>query len=121
MITLGTRGILLYLQITNLWYPDLLDDVFPNDGNGSKVLATSHSLVEYGEWSHIFSLRPLNDTESLEMLTDGDFSNESNLLELKTVKRSLKVICNGWPFAITLLLGILLGKDKQDALQMLEY
>ena len=72
----------MYLQLTDLLYPDLLDDVLPDDGNGSKVLARSNSLVEYGEWSHIFSLRPLNDTKSLEMLSDGDFSNKSSLLEL---------------------------------------
>ncbi|TXG67824.1 hypothetical protein EZV62_009099 [Acer yangbiense] len=86
-----------------------------------RVLRTTLSYEEYGDWSQTLDLRPLNDTESLEMLTDGDFSNESSLLESETLKTSLKAICNGWPFLITLLRGILSGKDKQDALPMLEY
>ncbi|KAK0602376.1 hypothetical protein LWI29_032707 [Acer saccharum] len=109
------------IVLPSLWIPSLLDDVLPDDGNGSRVLATTHSSVEHSEWSHVFSLRPLNDTESLEMLTDGDFSNESSLLESETLKRSLKHICQGRPSAITLLRGMLSGKDKQDALPMLEY
>ncbi|KAK0599540.1 hypothetical protein LWI29_006163 [Acer saccharum] len=107
------------IVLIDLGWPHRLDDVLPDDGNGSRVLATAKS---YGDWGHTaFSLRRLNDTESLEMLTDGDFSNESSLLESETLKRSLKHICQGRPFAITLLRGMLSGKDKQDALPMLEY
>ncbi|KAI9187389.1 hypothetical protein LWI28_027546 [Acer negundo] len=107
------------IVLTDLESPHRLDDVLPDDGNGSRVLATTHSSVEHSEWSHVFSLRPLNDIESLEMLTDGDFSIESSLLE--TLKTSLKAICHGRPFSITLLRRMLSGKDKQDALPMLEY
>ncbi|TXG67817.1 hypothetical protein EZV62_009092 [Acer yangbiense] len=109
------------IVLPSLWRPSLLDGVLPDDGNGSRVLATTLSSVWYGDWSHIFSLRPLNDTESLEMLTDGDFSNESSLLESETLKRSLKHICQGRPSDITHLRGMLSRKDKQDALPMLEY
>ncbi|KAK1580807.1 hypothetical protein Q3G72_000328 [Acer saccharum] len=108
----------LLVLINPLW-GDLIG-VLPDDGNGSRVLATTQFSVVNSEWSHTdFSLRPLNDTESLEMLTDGDFSNEISLLELETVKRSLKDLCHGSPLCITLLRGMLSGKDKQDALRML--
>ncbi|KAI9186670.1 hypothetical protein LWI28_019696 [Acer negundo] len=97
-------------------WPSLLDGVLPDAGNGCRVLTTAFYSAKYD-----YSLRPLNDSESLEMLTDGDFSNESSQIESETLKRSLKAICRGLPFSIKFLRGMLSGKDKQDALQMLEY
>ncbi|KAK4850499.1 hypothetical protein QYF36_007248 [Acer negundo] len=97
-------------------WPSLLDGVLPDAGNGSRVLTTAFYSAKYD-----YSLRPLNDSESLEMLTDGDFSNESSQIESETLKRSLKAICRGLPFSIKFLRGMLSGKGKQDALQMLEY
>ncbi|KAL5735965.1 hypothetical protein ACOSQ2_030753 [Xanthoceras sorbifolium] len=114
------------IVLPDFWWSDDYDlwgdlgGILPDDGNGSRVLTTTIYPDSSCDWSLTFRLRPLNDTESWKMLTGGDFSNESSLLELETVKRSLKVICSGQPYAIMLLRGLLSGKDKQDALLMLE-
>ncbi|TXG67821.1 hypothetical protein EZV62_009096 [Acer yangbiense] len=113
-----------YLIVLIDLYPkgshDLLYDlkgVLPDDGNGSRLLITSSYFHKVPYHGLSFSLKPLNDIESWEILTDGDFRLLSK--KLQTVKRSLNVICNGRPSAIMLFRGLLLGKDKQKALPML--
>ncbi|XP_058729208.1 putative disease resistance protein At4g11170 [Vicia villosa] len=83
-------------------------------GAGSKIIITTrdrHLLKEYGV-DHIYTMKQLDQSESLEVFKWGAFGNETTLPEdFAELSRQVVAYSGGWPLALITLGRLLRGKE----------
>ncbi|XP_027091926.2 late blight resistance protein R1-A-like [Coffea arabica] len=91
--------------------------IFPDDGNGSRILFTTRShAVALEAKSLTYALRLLSDEESYELLSMKLFNGDPCPKELSSISCRIASCCKGLPLALVLIAGTLKRtKRKKDS------
>ncbi|KAM3269466.1 hypothetical protein P3S67_030348 [Capsicum chacoense] len=113
------------IELDDLWESNAWDDLyscFPSWETGNRIMVTTRNveLTRYMSWrSDPYLLPFLRDEESWELLQKKVFRGESCPLELRSVGPLVAKKCNGLPFLIIIIAGIL-SRKKREASTWLE-
>ncbi|XP_042037903.1 putative late blight resistance protein homolog R1A-10 [Salvia splendens] len=114
--TLKSRRYLVVMD--DVWSTKAWDDVrnvFPNDGNGSRIMLTTRlaDLAVYpSPASAPHEMRFLNDSQSWDLLKGKVFANSNFPPELEDVGKKIARSCGGLPLAVVLVAGFLSEVNK---------
>ncbi|KAL8487200.1 hypothetical protein ACS0TY_023755 [Phlomoides rotata] len=89
---------------------DVLKQVFPDDGNGSRIVLTSRlSLVAaYPDpCTPLYEMRLMNADQSWDLLRHKLFAHQDCPPELENIGKKIASSCRGLPLAIVVIAGIL--------------
>ncbi|CDP01146.1 unnamed protein product [Coffea canephora] len=91
--------------------------IFPDDGNGSRILFTTRShAVALEAKSLTYALRLLSNEESYELLSMKLFNGDPCPKELSSISCRIASCCKGLPLALVLIAGTLKStKRKKDS------
>ncbi|CDP05506.1 unnamed protein product [Coffea canephora] len=87
-----------------------LQNPFPDDRNGSKILITSrlhHVVSQFTEEGDLLNLRPLSENESWELLKRKVFTEEGYPEALVEVGKEIARNCQGLPLSVVAISGLL--------------
>ncbi|XP_071926846.1 putative late blight resistance protein homolog R1A-4 [Coffea arabica] len=91
-----------------------LQNSFPDDRNGSRVLITSRLQVvvsKVTDESHLLNLRPLSDDESWELLRRKTFFKQGCPEALLEIGKEIARKCKGLPLSVVVAAGFLKAKN----------
>ncbi|XP_075481516.1 putative late blight resistance protein homolog R1B-16 [Primulina tabacum] len=107
------------IVIDDIWTTEAWDDlkmVFPDDGNGSRILLTtrlSEVAVYAGSSSTpIHQMKFLNEDQSWKLLEEKIFGKESCPLHLVELGKEVARNCKGLPLTIVVVAGLLLSSGN---------
>ncbi|MED6157780.1 hypothetical protein PIB30_026592 [Stylosanthes scabra] len=97
---------------TQVW--DELQEAFPDDNNGSRILITTRveEISYYTRATFTYRLPFLDQSQSWELFCKKVFCKEKCLHELETLGREMANACKGLPLAIVVLAGIVAKKER---------
>ncbi|XP_027096186.1 putative late blight resistance protein homolog R1B-16 [Coffea arabica] len=87
-----------------------LQNPFPDDRNGSRILITSrlhHVVSQFTEEGSLLNLRPLSEKESWELLKRKVFTKEGYPEALVEVGKEIARNCQGLPLSVVAISGLL--------------
>ncbi|XP_027152283.1 putative late blight resistance protein homolog R1A-3 [Coffea eugenioides] len=87
-----------------------LQNPFPDDRNGSRILITSrlhHVVSQFTEEGDLLNLRPLSENESWELLKRKVFTEEGYPEALVEVGKEIARNCQGLPLSVVAISGLL--------------
>ncbi|MED6182970.1 hypothetical protein PIB30_033572 [Stylosanthes scabra] len=105
------------LVLDDLWNAqdwDEIQDAFPNDNNGSKILITSRlkEMATHTSQDPPFCLQLLTGEESWELFSKSVFRGEECPFDLEHLGKQIVKSCHGLPLSIVVLAGLLAHKEK---------
>ncbi|XP_073126202.1 putative late blight resistance protein homolog R1B-14 isoform X2 [Henckelia pumila] len=113
---LGRRYLIV---IDDIWSPKAWDDlkmIFPDDGNGSRILLTTRILevASYAGCSDtlLHQMSFINEDQSWELLQQRVFGQQSCPLQLVEVGKKIAKNCGGLPLTIVVVAGLLLSSGN---------
>ncbi|CAN4094211.1 unnamed protein product [Withania somnifera] len=112
------KGRRFLIVVDDMWRTDTWDNVnrlFPDDGNGSRVILTSrhNDIATYANPDRQpHRLNFLNNDESWELLHQKLFGERGCPFELEEIGRSIAEKCQGLPLAIVVVAGHLSKMSK---------
>ncbi|PHT29780.1 hypothetical protein CQW23_30628 [Capsicum baccatum] len=115
----GKRYLIVLDDICERESWDVLTRCFPSVETGSRIMVTTRNveLTRYmKKRSEPYILPCLRDEESWELLQQKVFQGESCPLELRSVGPLVAKKCNGLPFLIIIIAGILSRKKREASL-----
>ncbi|MED6199414.1 hypothetical protein PIB30_075757 [Stylosanthes scabra] len=97
---------------TQVW--DELQEAFPDDNNGSRILITTRveEISHYTRATFTYRLPFLDQSQSWELFCKKVFCKEECPDELETLGREMANACKGLPLAIVVLAGIVAKKER---------
>ncbi|XP_073145615.1 putative late blight resistance protein homolog R1A-3 [Henckelia pumila] len=114
---LGRRYLIV---IDDMWSTKAWDDlnmIFPDDGNGSRILLTTRLLdvASYARssdtpWVHQMSF--INEDQCWELLQQRVFGQQSCPLQLVEVGKKIAKNCGGLPLTIVVVAGLLISPEN---------
>ncbi|KAL0341594.1 UNVERIFIED_CONTAM: putative late blight resistance proteinR1B-16 [Sesamum calycinum] len=116
----GRRYLIVLDDLCDIRAWDDLKRLFPDDGNGSRVMLTTRlrnvALYAAGSTRNIHYIRFLNKDESWELLRDIVFAGKSCSYELEKIGKEIAENCQGLPLTI-----VLIGDILSRAVKTVEY
>ncbi|KAL0341591.1 UNVERIFIED_CONTAM: putative late blight resistance proteinR1B-17 [Sesamum calycinum] len=116
----GRRYLIVLDDLCDIRAWDDLKSLFPDDGNGSRVMLTTRlrnvALYAAGSTRNIHYIRFLNKDESWELLRDIVFAGKSCSYELEKIGKEIAENCQGLPLTI-----VLIGDILSRAAKTVEY
>ncbi|KAL0286305.1 UNVERIFIED_CONTAM: putative late blight resistance proteinR1A-10 [Sesamum angustifolium] len=116
----GRRYLIVLDDLCDIRAWDDLKRLFPDDGNGSRVMLTTRlrnvALYAAGSTRNIRYIRFLNKDESWELLRDIVFAGKSCSYELEKIGKEIAENCQGLPLSI-----VLIGDILSRAVKTVEY
>ncbi|XP_054796969.1 disease resistance protein RPP13-like [Prosopis cineraria] len=110
------------IVLDDIWRPEAwrsINDAFPDDKNGSRILITSRSeqvaRVASPSQEFVYQLPSLNTEQSWELLSKRVFMGEQCPHELEDLGRKMAKSCHGLPLSIVVLAGILAKLERSKA------
>ncbi|KAK4438496.1 putative late blight resistance proteinR1A-10 [Sesamum alatum] len=107
----GRRYLIVLDDVCEVRAWDDLKSLFPDDGNGSRVMLTTRlrnvGLYAAGSTRNVHYIRFLNKDESWELLRDIVFAGKSCSYELEKIGKEIAENCQGLPLTIVLIGDIL--------------
>nr|XP_025686940.2 disease resistance protein RPP13-like [Arachis hypogaea] len=105
------------IVLDDLWNTrdwDEIQDVFPNDNNGSKILITSRlkEVASHTSPYPPYYLQFLGDVESWELFSRRVFRGEECPSDIEQLGKQMVKSCGGLPLSIVVLAGLLAKKGK---------
>ncbi|KAL1324649.1 hypothetical protein HN51_034815 [Arachis hypogaea] len=105
------------LVLDDLWKAqdwDEVQDAFPNNNNGSKILITSRlkEVAIHTSQDPPFYLQLLTDEESWELFSKRVFRGEEFPFDLEDLGKQIVKSCHGLPLSLVVLAGLLAHKEK---------
>ncbi|KAL0385069.1 UNVERIFIED_CONTAM: putative late blight resistance proteinR1B-16 [Sesamum radiatum] len=106
------KGRRYIIVMDDLWDIEIWDDVrrlFPDDGNGSRVLLTTRisDVAEYANSCSSYHMRFLNEEDSWNLLCRKVFEEGACPLELEEIGKEIARKCGGHPLSIVVIGGLL--------------
>lgn len=106
----------------DVWDAEAVEQIFPNNDNGSRVMITSRlpNVAQYadaGDSSSDFvhQMSHLNEEDSWRLLQEKVFGHYANCpVELEAIGKSITAKCGGLPLAIVALAGVLSNVDTTE-------
>ncbi|XP_027073476.2 putative late blight resistance protein homolog R1A-3 [Coffea arabica] len=114
-VLMRTRYLLVLDDLWNVEAWNLLERLFPNDANGSRILFTSRFQdlsLQIKHASVPFHLRYLTDEESWTLLQKKLFGKEGCPPKLREVGFQIAKACSGLPLTVVLVAGILANTEQ---------
>ncbi|XP_025642871.1 putative disease resistance RPP13-like protein 3 isoform X1 [Arachis hypogaea] len=105
------------IVLDDLWKTqdwDEIQDAFPNDNNGSKILITSRlkEVASHTSPYPPYYLQFLSDDESWELFSRRVFRGEECPSDIEDLGKQMVKSCGGLPLSIVVLAGLLANKRK---------
>ncbi|MED6182967.1 hypothetical protein PIB30_033569 [Stylosanthes scabra] len=93
---------------------DEVQDAFPNDNNGSKILITSRlrEVASHTSQYPPYDLQFLSYDESWELFSRKVFTGEECPCDIEHLGKQMVKSCGGLPLSIVVLAGLLANKEK---------
>ncbi|QHO55805.1 hypothetical protein HN51_010678 [Arachis hypogaea] len=112
------------VELDDLWKTqdwDEVQDAFPNDNNGSKILITSRlkEVASHTSPYPPYYLQFLGDDESWELFSKKVFRGEECPSDIENIGKQMIKSCGGLPLSIVVLAGLLANKGKIKAAKSL--
>ncbi|XP_073125181.1 putative late blight resistance protein homolog R1A-3 [Henckelia pumila] len=111
---LGRRYLIV---IDDMWSTEAWDDlkmIFPNDGNGSRILLTTRLLdVASHAGSSVHQMKCLDEDQSWKLLQERVFGQQSCPPQLVDIGKKIAENCGGLPLTIVVVAGVLLLSSGQ--------
>ncbi|KAH6812634.1 hypothetical protein C2S51_021652 [Perilla frutescens var. frutescens] len=111
-----------YLVVMDdMWSSDAWDvvrKVFPDDGNGSRILLTTRlsDVASYPDpWCKLYEMQLMNEDQSWDLLKKKVFKDEHCPYELENIGKEIARSCKGLPLAIVVIAGLLSTASKNPA------
>ncbi|XP_054797550.1 disease resistance protein RPP13-like [Prosopis cineraria] len=111
-----------FVVLDDIWRPEVwhaINDAFPVDKNGSRILITSRDMrvarVASASEEFIYKLPSLNEEQSWELLSKRVFGGEQCPPDLEDLGRKMAESCDGLPLSIVVLAGILAQQGRSKA------
>ncbi|XP_061352832.1 disease resistance protein RPP13-like [Gastrolobium bilobum] len=111
------KGKKYLLVLDDLWKTqdwDEVQDAFPDENTGSKILITSRlkEVASHTSQDPPHELQFLNDEESWELFSKKVFRGEEYPTDLESLGKQIVQSCGGLPLSIVVLAGLLANKEK---------
>ncbi|KAL1552169.1 putative late blight resistance protein R1A-3 [Salvia divinorum] len=97
---------------------DIVRNVFPDNGNGSRVMLTTrlYDVASYpGSAIKPYELGLLDEDQSWSLLKEKVFANQDCLSDLENIGKDIARSCKGLPLAIVVIAGLLSAVTKNPA------
>ncbi|KAL8507782.1 hypothetical protein ACS0TY_018355 [Phlomoides rotata] len=112
------KGRKYLIVVDDIWSIEAWDEIklmFPDDGNGSRIMLTTRlsDLATYAGSFH--EMRLMDDVESWNLLRQRVFKQDPCPNELEYIGKTIARSCSGLPLAVVVIAGLLAGDQTKDA------
>ncbi|KAH6827946.1 hypothetical protein C2S53_013414 [Perilla frutescens var. hirtella] len=117
-ILMGRRYLVVMDDIWNSEAWDVVRMVFPNDGNGSRIMLTTRlsDVASYPDpWSKLYEMHLMDADQSWDLFKQKVFPDEDCPSELESIGKEISKSCKGLPLAIVVIAGLLSTVSKNPA------